>query len=67
MSLVWVCITESDDEEIQTVRIEQPLDYEVPEPGILRSKVGIIGAVLAVIGWGGFAWLMWCVVARVAR
>lgn len=46
------------------MRIEQPVDYPLP---ISRKKLTKLGFVFSTIGWCGFAWLMWCVVARVAR
>lgn len=55
MSLCW--------ERVETVRIEQPVDYVRERP----AKMTPLGIIFSAIGWGGFIWLMWCVLARVAR
>lgn len=63
MSIVWVSVVESDEEGIETVRIEQPVDYVIERP----KKMTRLGIAFSAVGWVGFAWLMWCVLARVAR
>lgn len=51
-------------EEIESVRITQPLDY-VQEPGVLRNWHGVLGVLIAFLGAFAFGWVIWCVLARI--
>lgn len=62
MSICWLTVIESDEEEIETVRIEQPKDYVSPE-----TKLSLLGFLVCCAGVAGAAWLVYCVLARVAN
>ena len=64
--MTYVRVREQDDVILSAKLVEYcEIQKAIPQPGMFETWRGVVGLSLACVGWSFFAYVVWCVVARV--